>query len=111
MLLWRNTTLIFWTSKRSSPFLFLLLAILPEENVVLFGLGWRVVDPPEVEFLRNSSIEQFSVKTILEIGVEAAEGKPLGHYHPGRNSRSFTSMLMSSIQTKCQLWIYLTNLA
>jgi len=48
--------------------------ILPEENVVLFGLNLAsgYVDPPEVEFLRNSSIEQFSVKTIREIGVETA---------------------------------------
>lgn len=53
--------------------------ILREENIALFGLNLAggYVDPPEVEFLKNSSIVQFSTETIRDAGVESAARQAL----------------------------------
>jgi len=47
--------------------------ILREESIALFGLNLSsgYVDPPEIDFLRSSSIAQFSTKTIRNLGVES----------------------------------------
>jgi len=48
--------------------------ILREENIVLFGLNLAsgYVDPPEIDFLKNSSIAQFSTEIIRKLGVKTA---------------------------------------
>lgn len=48
--------------------------ILREENIMLFGLNPAsgYIDPPEIDFLKRSSIAQFSTKAIRELGVETA---------------------------------------
>jgi arginase len=48
--------------------------ILHEENIVLFGLNHAsgYIDPPEIDFLKTSSIAQFSTETIRKLGVETA---------------------------------------
>jgi len=53
--------------------------ILPEENIALFGLNLSsgYVDSPEIEFLKNSSIVQFSTETIRDYGVESAARQAL----------------------------------
>jgi len=47
--------------------------ILREESIALFGLNLSsgYVDPPEINFLRSSSIAQFSTKRIRDLGVES----------------------------------------
>jgi len=46
--------------------------ILREENIVLFGLNLMsgYIDPPEIDFLKSSSITQFSTEMIRKLGVE-----------------------------------------
>jgi len=53
--------------------------ILRQENIVLFGLNPAsgYIDPPEVEFLKSSSIAQFSTEIIRELGIETAARKAL----------------------------------
>lgn len=53
--------------------------ILREENIALFGLNLAsgYVDPPEIEFLKSSSIVQFSMETIRDSGVESAARQAL----------------------------------
>jgi len=48
--------------------------ILREEKIVLFGLNPAsgYIDPPEIDFLKRSSIAQFSTEKIRELGVETA---------------------------------------
>ncbi len=48
--------------------------ILREEKIALFGLNLTsgYIDPPEIKFLEDSSIMQFSTKTIRDAGVESA---------------------------------------
>jgi arginase len=52
---------------------------LREENVVLFGFdpSSGFVDPPEIEFLKNSLVAQFSIERIRKTGIESAAKQAL----------------------------------
>ena len=58
--------------------------ILREENIVLFGLNLAsgYIDPPEIDFLKSSSIAQFSTETIRVLGVETAARNALKTLEP-----------------------------